>query len=45
MASPVPVGAKLVLTATDFPQLLAALDRLGYHMVGPTLRDGQLIYG
>ncbi|MCX5893953.1 MAG: 4Fe-4S dicluster domain-containing protein [Deltaproteobacteria bacterium] len=44
MASPVPVGAKLVLAAADFPQLLVALDRLGYQAVGPTLRDGQLIY-
>ena len=45
MASPVSVGAKLAMAAADFPQLLAALDRLGYQMVGPTLRDGQLLYG
>jgi sulfhydrogenase subunit beta (sulfur reductase) len=45
MAAPVSVGAKLVMVAEDFPQLLAALDRLGYRMVGPNLRDGQLIYG
>lgn len=45
MASPMSVGAKLLMPAVDFPQLLVALDRLGYRMVGPTLRDGQLIYG
>jgi ferredoxin len=45
MVSTVTVGARLVLTATDFPLLLTALDHLGYQMVGPTLRDGQLIYG
>ena len=45
MASPVSVGANLVMAAVDFPQLLIAIDRLGYRMVGPTLRDGQLIYG
>ena len=45
MASPVLVGAKLAMAAAAFPQLLAALDRLGYQMVGPTLRDGQLLYG
>src|SRR5208337_2627882 len=45
MASPMSVGAKLLMPAADFPQLLVALDRLGYRMVGPTLRDGQLIYG
>jgi ferredoxin len=45
MASPMSVGAKLLMPAADFPQLLAALERLGYRMVGPTLRDGQLIYG
>jgi sulfhydrogenase subunit beta (sulfur reductase) len=45
MASPMSVGAKLLMPAVDFPQLLVALGRLGYRMVGPTLRDGQLIYG
>jgi len=45
MASPVSVGAKLAMAVADFPQLLAALDRLGYQMVGPNLRDGQLLYG
>jgi len=45
MASPMSVGAKLLMPAADFPQLLVALGRLGYRMVGPTLRDGQLIYG
>jgi ferredoxin len=44
MASPLPVGAKLVLAATDFPQILAVLGRLGYQPVGPVLRDGQFIY-
>ncbi|MGO9622596.1 MAG: 4Fe-4S dicluster domain-containing protein [Desulfobaccales bacterium] len=45
MAAPASVGAKLVMAAIEFPQLLAALDRRGYHLVGPTLRDGQLLYG
>jgi sulfhydrogenase subunit beta (sulfur reductase) len=45
MASPVSLDARLVINAADFPQLLAALARLGYQTVGPTLRDGHLIYG
>ncbi len=45
MVTPVSIGAELVMAAADFPQLLVAVGRLGYRMVGPTLRDGQLIYG
>jgi len=45
MASPLPVGAHLIMAAEHFQEILAALKRQGYAAVGPTLRDGQLIYG
>jgi ferredoxin len=44
-ASAVSAGANLVMAAADFPALLEALKRQGYQSVGPTLRDGHLIYG
>ena len=43
-ASP-PVGAHLVIAAPDLQHLLAALTQQGYRLVGPTLEDGQLLYG
>ena len=39
------VGATVMLAAGDFQPLLEALAGRGYQLVGPTLRDGQLIYG
>ena len=39
------VGAQLRLAAGDFQHLLDALAGRGYQVMGPTLVDGQLIYG
>jgi sulfhydrogenase subunit beta (sulfur reductase) len=44
-AAAIPVGAHLGLAAADFQLVLDALAHQGYRPVGPTLRDGQLIYG
>ena len=44
-ASSLKVGARLRLAAGDFQPLLDALAGRGYRVVGPTLEDGQLIYG
>jgi hypothetical protein len=37
-------GRKLVLKVEDFQQLLDTLTRRGYQMVGPTLRNGAIVY-
>ncbi len=39
------VGARVRLEARDFQHLLDALNGQGYEIMGPTLDDGQLIYG
>ena len=44
-ASSLTVGARLRLAAGDFQTLLDALAGRGYQVMGPTLEDGQLIYG
>ena len=44
-ASSLKVGARLRLAAGDFQRLLDALAGRGYRVMGPTLEDGQLIYG
>ncbi len=44
-ACPLPSGAHLIMAAEHFQEILAALKRQGYEAVGPTLRDGHLIYG
>jgi sulfhydrogenase subunit beta (sulfur reductase) len=44
-AAALEVGARVRLAAGDFQHLLDALARRGYQVVGPTLEDGQLIYG
>src|SRR5665811_428938 len=44
-ASSLTVGARLRLAAGDFQRLLDALASRGYRVMGPTLEDGQLIYG
>ena len=45
MPSLAQVGANLVIAANDFQHLLNALAGRGYQVMGPTLEDGQLIYG
>ncbi len=44
-ASSLQVGARLKVAAQDFQRLLDALAARGYQVMGPTLEDGQLIYG
>ncbi len=44
-ASSLQVGARVKLAAKDFQRLLDALAARGYQVMGPTLEDGQLIYG
>ncbi len=44
-ASTLQVGARVRLAAGDFQQVLEALSNQGYRVVGPSLDDGQLIYG
>jgi ferredoxin len=39
------VGVQVRVEARDFQHLLDALSDRGYEVVGPTLEDGQLIYG
>ncbi|MFA4902657.1 MAG: 4Fe-4S dicluster domain-containing protein [Desulfobaccales bacterium] len=39
------VGAQVRVEARDFQHLLDALSDRGYEVMGPTLEDGQLIYG
>jgi len=44
-ASSFQVGAQVIVAAGDFQHLLDALAGRGYQVMGPTLEDGQLIYG
>jgi ferredoxin len=45
MTQPTPrIGEKLVVLRQDFQHLLDALRRMGYCLVGPTVRDGAIIY-
>ncbi len=44
-ASSLKVGARVRLAAGDFQHLLDALAGRGYQVMGPTLEDGQMIYG
>jgi ferredoxin len=37
-------GRKLILKVEDFQQLLDTLTRRGYQVVGPTLRNGAIVY-
>jgi len=39
------VGEKVVLEREAFPTLLASLKSHGYTVVGPTVRDGAIVYG
>src|SRR5271169_1446004 len=43
-AQPVHVGDTLVLEREHLDQLLEALAGRGYEVVGPTLRDGAIVY-
>jgi len=43
--SEIEVGARLVLERKDFPKLLGAMQAAGYQIVGPTVRDGAIVYG
>ena len=44
MAAP-SVGENLLLDRRDFPAFLASLQAAGYRVVGPTIRDGAIVYG
>src|SRR5579871_1468523 len=44
MPAPMP-GEKRRLERADFPAFLAALGKAGYRVVGPTVRDGAIVYG
>ncbi len=39
------VGSRWVLARAAFPSFLDALARCGYRVVGPTVRDGAIVYG
>ncbi|MDP3183498.1 MAG: hypothetical protein Q8M54_11885, partial [Desulfobaccales bacterium] len=42
---PIPAGARVVVEAGNFQQLLDILAAKGYRLVGPTLETGYFIYG
>ena len=39
------IGEKRRLERADFPRFIARLSELGYRVVGPTVRDGAIVYG
>ncbi len=39
------VGDRLLMDRGDFPAFLSALQASGYRVVGPTVRDGAIVYG
>ena len=39
------VGSRHVLERAEFPALIAGLQKGGYRVVGPTVRDGAIVYG
>jgi hypothetical protein len=41
---PAPKDARSVLDLKGFQQLISSLQRRGYVVVGPTLRDGAIVY-
>lgn len=45
MTDTVAVGSRYVLDRTAFPALIGALRSSGYRVVGPTVRDGAIVYG
>jgi ferredoxin len=38
-------GERRMLDRSDFPHLLANIQRAGFRIVGPTVRDGAIVYG
>jgi sulfhydrogenase subunit beta (sulfur reductase) len=44
-ADPRMPGSRWILARSDFPRFLAGLERAGYRIVGPTVRDGAIVYG
>jgi sulfhydrogenase subunit beta (sulfur reductase) len=38
-------GSRHILERSDFPKFLGAMVRAGYQVVGPTVRDGAIVYG
>ncbi|MGA8543513.1 MAG: 4Fe-4S dicluster domain-containing protein [Thermoplasmata archaeon] len=45
MSATVEVGARYRLDRSDFPSFLSSLRGAGYRVVGPTVRDGAIVYG
>ena len=45
MNDAVEVGGRYLLERAMFPRLLTALKGAGYRVVGPTVRDGAIVYG
>jgi formate hydrogenlyase subunit 6/NADH:ubiquinone oxidoreductase subunit I len=45
MGASVAVGSRYVLDRAGFPSFLGALRSHGYRVVGPTVRDGAIVYG
>jgi ferredoxin len=45
MKDGISVGSRYDLEREDFPRLLGALRQAGYRVVGPTVRDGAIVYG
>ena len=43
--APLPVEDEFILERADFSKLLDRIANLGYHIVGPTIRDGAIVYG
>ena len=39
------IGDRLLLDRRDFPAFLTAIRTAGYRIVGPTVRDGAIVYG
>ena len=39
------VGARLLIERKDFPKFLEGIRAAGYQIVGPTVRDGAIVYG
>lgn len=44
MSSDGPAAAPALITRADLPRLFEALQCLGYQIVGPTVRDGAIVY-
>ncbi len=43
--SALPAGASVIIERSALDGLLAAISGRGYHVVGPTLREGAIVYG